>query len=119
MPPIHSPFHDKSSTAACFVTGQSTGLKALGSVVTNFYAESSADLLSTGMTISMGLSVGLLYVSHWVGIKFNALMASGLVIGNDEAVQKVSISVEDNTSCALTPSSDSQSDDGKQTTVSV
>lgn len=71
------------------------------------------------MGISMGLSVGLLYVSHWVGIKFNTFMASGLVVGNDEAVKKAPISVDDDTSCALTTSANSQGEDEKQTSVSV
>jgi AAA family ATP:ADP antiporter len=59
------------------------GAKALGSVVTAFYSNSSELLLSNGMIISMGLSGFLLYISNWIGIKFDAYTESGYVVGAD------------------------------------
>jgi ATP:ADP antiporter, AAA family len=59
------------------------GAKALGSVVTAFYSDSSVMLLSNGMIISMGLSGFLLYVSNWIGIKFDTYTESGYVVGAD------------------------------------
>lgn len=54
------------------------------------------------MAISMGLSVGLLYVSHWIGMQFTAYVASGLVVGNDEAAETVTPT----TSCAIPSNAD-------------
>jgi AAA family ATP:ADP antiporter len=59
------------------------GAKALGSVVTNFYADSAAMLLSNGMVVSMALSGGLLYVSNWIGGKFDQYTEAGYVVGAD------------------------------------
>mmetsp|Transcript_30698 Transcript_30698/g.55849 ORF Transcript_30698/g.55849 Transcript_30698/m.55849 type:complete len:176 (-) Transcript_30698:284-811(-) len=59
------------------------GAKALGSVVTNFYADSAPMLLSNGMVISMGLSGGLLYASNWIGTKFDEFMESGHIVGSE------------------------------------
>jgi hypothetical protein len=53
-------------------------------VVTNFYSDSAALLLSNGMVISMGLSGALLYASNWIGLKFDSYMESGYVVGNEE-----------------------------------
>lgn len=57
--------------------------QALGSVVTNFYAESATLLLSNGMIISMGLSGLLLYVSNWMGGKFEQYTETGTVVGDE------------------------------------
>jgi len=53
-------------------------------VVTNFYSDSAALLLSNGMVISMGLSGALLYASNWIGAKFDSYTESGYVVGNEE-----------------------------------
>lgn len=53
-------------------------------MVTNFYSDSAALLLSNGMVISMGLSGALLYASNWIGLKFDSYMESGYVVGNEE-----------------------------------
>lgn len=63
--------------------------QALGSVVTAFYSDSAAMLLSNGMVISMGLSGGLLYVSHWIGGQFDLYTATGYVVGDDESAAAV------------------------------
>mmetsp|Transcript_42672 Transcript_42672/g.72662 ORF Transcript_42672/g.72662 Transcript_42672/m.72662 type:complete len:503 (-) Transcript_42672:295-1803(-) len=83
------------------------GAKALGSVVTNFYADSAPMLLSNGMVISMGLSGGLLYASNWIGTKFDEFMESGYIVGSeDEANLEPEVAAEkqsknDDTSCAI------------------
>jgi hypothetical protein len=64
-------------------------LQALGSVVTAYYSDSAALLLSNGMAISMGLSGGLLYVSHWIGGKFDLYTATGYVVGEDDSATAV------------------------------
>jgi len=53
-------------------------------VVTASYADSAQLLLSNGMVISMGLSGGLLYISHWIGGKFDLYTSSGYVVGQEE-----------------------------------
>jgi len=58
-------------------------IQALGSVVTNFYADSAPMLLSNGMVISMGLSGVLLYASNWIGTKFDEFMESGHIVGSE------------------------------------
>jgi hypothetical protein len=63
--------------------------QALGSVVTAYYSDSAALLLSNGMAISMGLSGGLLYVSHWIGGKFDLYTATGYVVGEDDSTTAV------------------------------
>ena len=89
------------------------GAKALGSVVTNFYSDSSAMLLSNGMFISMGLSGVLIYVSKWIGDKFDQYTEAGYVVGADAeaeanavdepelAAEKQTASCAGDTSCAL------------------
>lgn len=51
--------------------------------MTNFYADSASLLLSNGMIISMGLSGLLLYVSNWMGGKFEQYTETGTVIGDE------------------------------------
>uniref|UniRef100_A0A7S2SQY8 ADP,ATP carrier protein n=1 Tax=Rhizochromulina marina TaxID=1034831 RepID=A0A7S2SQY8_9STRA len=59
------------------------GAKAGGSVITAFFADNAAALLSYGMVFSMGLSVFLLYVSRWMGITFDEYVNTGYVVGGD------------------------------------
>jgi len=68
----------------CAQTTTTKHPQALGSVVTASYADSAQMLLSNGMVISMGLSGGLLYVSHWIGGKFDLYTSSGYVVGQEE-----------------------------------
>ena len=99
------------------------GAKALGSVVTNFYADSSSSLLSNGMMISMGLSAGLLYVSHLIGGKFTALMSSGTIVGDEATVDEPKLhdkASDRGTSCAIDTTEPAEElDEGSKQSVSV
>jgi len=82
------------------------GAKALGSVVTNFWADSAAALLSNGMVISIALSGYLLWVSKFMGEKFDEYQESGFVVGEEAEVQEPLVAAGSqggaaDTSCAL------------------
>ena len=96
------------------------GAKALGSVVTNFYSDSAAMLMSNGMIISMGLSGFLLYVSNWMGGKFDEYTEGGFVVGGDDEKQVEPEAAAGSqgagvaggtTSCALDDEDEDDSDD--------
>jgi len=60
------------------------GSKALGSVVTNAFADSAADLLTYGSFVAMGVSSFLIYVSYWMGKEFDTLVDRGVKLGEEE-----------------------------------
>ncbi|KAJ1452110.1 ADP/ATP carrier protein [Pelagophyceae sp. CCMP2097] len=76
------------------------GSKALGSVVTNAFSDSAADLLCYGSFVSMGVSGFLIYVSMWIGGQFDVLVASGVKLG-EEAEEPQQTPTDDDTSCGV------------------
>jgi AAA family ATP:ADP antiporter len=53
------------------------GSKAAGSLITNSFANSVADLANYGSLTGVVISVFLIYVSRWMGNQFEELSASG------------------------------------------
>ena len=77
------------------------GSKALGSVVTNQFSDSAADLLTYGSFVAMGVSSFLIYVAYWQGAQFDALIASGVKVGEEPEDVAPAAAADDDTSCAL------------------
>jgi AAA family ATP:ADP antiporter len=66
--------------------------KAAGSLVTNAFASSMAELVAYGSIVGVVGSVFLIWVSHYMGKEFEELSASGTKVG--EAVEKVQVHSE-------------------------
>ena len=60
------------------------GSKAAGSLVTNAFADSAADLLTYGSFVAMGVSSFLIYVAFWMGREFDTLVAHGVKLGDED-----------------------------------
>lgn len=86
------------------------GSKALGSVFTNAWSDSAADLLSYGSFVGMAMSAGLIWVSYWQGAQFDSLIATGTLVGDDPAEPKAVDHPHDDTSCG-------EADEGQTTTA--
>ena len=79
------------------------GSKALGSVVTNAFSDSAADLLSYGAFVGMSVASFLIYVAWWQGREFDNLIDGGVKLG-EEPEPVPSSAVDDDgegTSCGL------------------
>jgi len=78
------------------------GSKALGSVVTNAFSDSAADLLTYGSFVAMGVSSFLIYVAYWMGHEFDALVANGVKLGDETKLATIEeqTKAEEDTSCA-------------------
>mmetsp|Transcript_12974 Transcript_12974/g.34471 ORF Transcript_12974/g.34471 Transcript_12974/m.34471 type:complete len:534 (+) Transcript_12974:211-1812(+) len=86
------------------------GSKALGSVVTNAFSDSAADLLSYGAFVGMSVASFLIYVAWWQGREFDNLIDGGVKLG-EEPEPVPSSAVDDDgegTSCGL----EEEDDDG-------
>ena len=86
------------------------GSKALGSVVTNAFSDSAADLLSYGAFVGMSVASFLIYVAWWQGREFDNLIDGGVKLG-EEPEPVPSSAVDDDgegTSCGL----EEEEDDG-------
>jgi len=76
------------------------GSKALGSVVTNQFSDSAADLLTYGSFVAMGVSSFLIYVAYWQGSQFDGLVESGVKVGEEPLdAPAPEAGGEDDTSC--------------------
>jgi AAA family ATP:ADP antiporter len=76
------------------------GSKALGSVVTNQFSDSAADLLNYGSGVAIGLTVWLLYISNYMGKAFDEYIDSGFIVGADKEEEQTT-AAEDDTSCGI------------------
>ena len=85
-------------------------IQALGSVFTNAWSDSAADLLSYGSFVGMAMSAGLIWVSYWQGAQFDSLIATGTLVGDDPAEPKAVDHPHDDTSCG-------EADEGQTTTA--
>ena len=84
------------------------GSKALGSVVTNAFSDSAADLLSYGAFVGMSVASCLIYVAWWQGREFDNLIDGGVKLG-EEPEPVPSSAVDDDgegTSCGLVEEED-------------
>lgn len=87
------------------------GSKALGSVVTNAFADSAADLLTYGSFVAMGVSSFLIWVAYQMGMSFDSLIAQGVKLGEEEQVPPSTPKDEpEDTSCAEEDPSDEKKD---------
>lgn len=80
------------------------GSKAGGSLVTNAFSDSAANLLTYGCFVAMGVSSFLIYVAYFMGTKFDEYMASGYLVGSEsEATVDLPAmqASQDDTSCGL------------------
>jgi ATP:ADP antiporter, AAA family len=93
------------------------GSKALGSVVTNAFSDSAANLVANGSLVGMAVASFLIWNARFMGKKFDEYTASGHVVGLDEDgevndhVQLSQVQEEkEDTSCAIDDAADD--DDG-------
>ena len=95
------------------------GSKALGSVVTNQFSDSAADLLTYGSFVAMGVSSFLIYVAYWQGAQFDALIESGVKVGEEPDIPANGDDGDD-TSCAVDASEhDTTTKDAKKHVIAV
>jgi len=82
------------------------GSKALGSVVTNAFAESLSGLVTYGAFVAMGVSLFLVYVARFMGVQFDQYHDTKTKVGEDDTpisdleLAKAQTNAED-TSCGL------------------
>jgi ATP:ADP antiporter, AAA family len=99
------------------------GSKALGSVVTNAFSDSAANLVSNGTLVGMAVASFLIWNARFMGKKFEEYTASGYIVGGDDnpdnaesgdAVMNLEMALSQNegkdTSCAIY---DDDNDDDK------
>jgi len=79
--------------------------KAGGSLVTNAFAASMPDLIAYGSFVGVIGSVGLIWVSYYMGQKFDELSARGEKVGEYSLVQSIELAAKqadvDDTSCGF------------------
>ncbi|KAH8097520.1 TLC ATP/ADP transporter [Aureococcus anophagefferens] len=93
------------------------GSKALGSVVTNQFADSAADLLTYGSFVAMGVSSFLIYVAYWQGAQFDALIESGVKVGEEPVYAPPE--GDDDTSCGMDDDKGGDGAGDKKTVIAV
>lgn len=64
------------------------GCKAAGSIITNAFANSMADLLAYGNGVGLLINIFLLFVSRFMGKKFDELSETGHKVGDDALPQR-------------------------------
>ena len=60
------------------------GSKALGSVVTNAFSDSAANLVSNGSLVGMAVASFLIWNARFMGKSFDEYMASGYIVGDED-----------------------------------
>lgn len=65
------------------------GSKALGSVVTNAFSDSAANLVANGSLIGMAVASFLIWNARFMGKRFDEYMASGYIVGGDDGLELV------------------------------
>ena len=89
------------------------GSKAAGSVVTNAFSDSAANLVANGSLVAMAVASFLIWNARYMGKTFDEYMASGFIVGEEEDenlndhVQLSGIDgEEEDTSCAIAEDDD-------------
>jgi len=98
------------------------GSKAGGSLVTNAFSDSAANLLTYGCFVAMGVSSFLIYVAWFMGTKFDEYMASGYLVGSEsEATVDLPAmqAVQDDTSCGLEEEGQDEESGGNTEKIAV
>lgn len=105
------------------------GSKALGSLVTNFFSDSAANLIANGSFIGMGVASFLIWNARFMGKKFDEYIESGYIVGDDDddnqpsnhytnVKMASSQNSEEETSCAIDEDTELSNDDQGQGTDS-
>jgi AAA family ATP:ADP antiporter len=66
------------------------GSKALGSVVTNAFSNSAADLVANGSLVGIGVASFLIWNARFMGKKFEEYTESGFIVGEEHSEQVAS-----------------------------
>lgn len=81
------------------------GSKALGSVVTNTFSNSTTLLVQNGSLVGMGVASFLIWNATFMGRKFDEYQESGFVVGEENDREHVELAAvqndEEDTSCAV------------------
>lgn len=85
------------------------GSKALGSVVTNAFSDSAANLVQNGSLVGMAVAAYLIYNAKYMGKKFDEYIATGHIVGEEEEknIQNTLLEMaesqndDEDTSCAI------------------
>lgn len=97
------------------------GSKAVGSVVTNAFSDSAANLVANGSLVGMAVASFLIWNARFMGKKFEEYTESGFVVGEEED-EDVSDHVQlsgmaedkEDTSCAIYDDDDFEDDKGQE-----
>jgi AAA family ATP:ADP antiporter len=65
------------------------GSKALGSLVTNAFSDSAANLVANGSLVGMAVASFLIWNARFMGKKFDEYIASGHIVGGDDESELV------------------------------
>jgi AAA family ATP:ADP antiporter len=65
------------------------GSKALGSLVTNAFSDSAANLVANGSLVGMAVASFLIWNARFMGKSFDQYMASGYIVGSDDESELV------------------------------
>lgn len=60
------------------------GSKALGSLVTNFFSDSAANLIANGSFVGMAVASFLIWNARFMGKKFDEYIETGYIVGEDD-----------------------------------
>jgi ATP:ADP antiporter, AAA family len=71
------------------------GSKAMGSVVTNAFSDSAANLVANGSFVGMAVASFLIWNARFMGGKFDEYTASGFVVGEEPSAGMEQITDED------------------------
>lgn len=88
------------------------GSKALGSVVTNAFSDSSVNLVANGSIVGIAVSCFLIWNARFMGKLFDEYTESGYVVGEEDNPESQNIQMaiaqneNEDTSCALEPDDD-------------
>ena len=65
------------------------GSKAMGSLVTNAFSDSAANLVQNGSLVGMAVASFLIWNARYMGRSFEKYIATGYVVGEDEVEDKI------------------------------
>lgn len=98
------------------------GSKAVGSIVTNAFSDSAANLVQNGSLVGIGVASFLIWNATFMGRKFDEYTASGYIVGgeSDESVddaENLEMAMNQNkseeTSCAIYDDDDDDDDENE------
>jgi len=98
------------------------GSKAMGSVVTNAFSDSAANLVANGSLVGMAVASFLIWNARFMGKKFDEYTESGYIVGEEDDLtrdqENVEMAMKQNksksTSCAIVDHDDDDDGDDDQ-----